>query len=97
MAEIDTNWIYLSSNKRYAPKILAEDIGIKIEDDKIYINNKLVTAIYCSDGKKYKKCQVYIGDENNQPKPAILDNTIYLLSSDNYALQDSEGIYLVPN
>ena len=53
----NTNWIYLSNNK-YAPKILAEDIdnGIDIIGDKIYIKGKEVTAIYCSDGKEYKKC-----------------------------------------
>lgn len=72
----NTNWIYLSNNK-YAPKILAEDAGIKIRDNKIIITvddeEKEVTAIYCSDGTKYKKCKVYIGSENNTPE-LILDN-----------------------
>ena len=70
----DTNWIYLSNN-RYAPKIAAEDIEgneIEVKDNAIYINEKKVTAIYCSDGTEYKKCKVYIGDENNQPQ-LILD------------------------
>ena len=70
------NWIYYTSEK-YAPIIKIDDIHlntatnepfIQIRDNKIYINNKEVIAIYQNVNGAIKKLNVYIGDQNNQPQ-----------------------------